>query len=237
MATAILKKQKEGHSLSVKVLHLSVKNGRLGTSTVDMPPCQSYLELDFKQIQNHSKLSKPQRSMCEREELPSHNQDLHRELSLATGCYRLPVGDCIKINTDGAAKGNPGTAGVGSTFRDSSERFLFVYNRKIDNTANYIATCSAILESTKEAVIRSWHSLWVETDFVAAGTAFNTGKVPCVAYANKVETTTGADTCLQNHQRLEGGQLICGSKQCDEKDGIASYEVRVLLIFSLLVCD
>ncbi|KAF9601553.1 hypothetical protein IFM89_020381, partial [Coptis chinensis] len=90
--------KKEGHSLSVKVLHLSVKNGRLGTSTVDMPPCQSYLELDFKQIQNHSKLSKPQRSMCEREELP-----------------------------------------------------------------------------------------------LITGTAFNTGKVPCVAYANKVETTTGAD--------------------------------------------
>ncbi|KAF9588241.1 hypothetical protein IFM89_008653 [Coptis chinensis] len=124
------------------------------------------------------------------------------------------VGDCIKINTDGVAKGNPGTAGVGSTLRDSSERFLFVYNRKIDNTANYIAACSAILESTKEAVIRSWHSLWVETDFVAAGTAFNTRKVPCVAYANKVETTTGADTCLQNHQRLEGGEFR--SRHCNQ---------------------
>ncbi|KAF9594450.1 hypothetical protein IFM89_031052 [Coptis chinensis] len=117
--------------------------------------------------------------------------DLHRKLSLATGCYRLPVGDCIKINTDRAAKGNPGPAGVGSTFRDSSGRFLLVYNRNIDNTTNYIAACSAILESTKEPVTRSWHSLWVETDSVAAGTAFNTGKVPCVAYVNKVETTTG----------------------------------------------
>ncbi|KAF9620363.1 hypothetical protein IFM89_011098 [Coptis chinensis] len=67
--------------------------------------------------------------------------------------WTLPEESTIKINCDGSTVGNPGSAGIGSTFRDAS------------------------IESVEIAVQRNWKNVWVESDSVAAVSAFGSGKL------------------------------------------------------------
>ncbi|KAF9594492.1 hypothetical protein IFM89_031610 [Coptis chinensis] len=60
--------------------------------------------------------------------------------------------DIIKINTDGASKGNPGEASYGAIFRNSNCEILQVLCRNIGFNTCYIAEIRGILEGIEEAV-------------------------------------------------------------------------------------
>ncbi|KAF9623904.1 hypothetical protein IFM89_006250 [Coptis chinensis] len=53
--------------------------------------------------------------------------------------WTSPTEHTVKINCDGSAIGNPGPAGIGSTFRVASGDFLLVMWRKIGVNTNYMA--------------------------------------------------------------------------------------------------
>ncbi|KAF9588669.1 hypothetical protein IFM89_014390 [Coptis chinensis] len=92
--------------------------------------------------------------------------------------WELPERNTIKINCDGAAKGNPGNAGLGVVYRNSSGDFMLVMWRKLGINTNYLAECLTILEGIECAVQRGWCKLWVESDSEAAIAAFGTGNLP-----------------------------------------------------------
>ncbi|KAF9613848.1 hypothetical protein IFM89_012396 [Coptis chinensis] len=58
-----------------------------------------------------------------------------------------PNAPTIKVNTDGASKGNPGLAGIGSTFRVHNGDFLLTYCRAVVVTTSYWDECLAIIEA------------------------------------------------------------------------------------------
>ncbi|KAF9590775.1 hypothetical protein IFM89_038302 [Coptis chinensis] len=67
-----------------------------------------------------------------------------------------PFVNTVKINCDGSSLGNPGSAGIGSTFRVASGDFLLVMWRKIGVNTNYMDECLAIVESVEIAIQRNW---------------------------------------------------------------------------------
>ncbi|KAF9603202.1 hypothetical protein IFM89_034535 [Coptis chinensis] len=97
--------------------------------------------------------------------------------------WSLPEENVTKVNTDGAAKGNPGQAGVGVVGRDSNGAFSFVYCRNIDSKAAVAAFNSGKIPwklkekwrdiTTKLTILRIT-STWREANF-SANKAVNFG--------------------------------------------------------------
>jgi ribonuclease HI len=57
----------------------------------------------------------------------------------------------VLIHTDGAAKGNPGPAGIGGIARTDQGKILFEFCRYIGETTNNVAEYSALIEGLTQA--------------------------------------------------------------------------------------
>ncbi|KAF9619469.1 hypothetical protein IFM89_007044 [Coptis chinensis] len=90
----------------------------------------------------------------------------------------LPPPGYMKANCDGAAKGNPGSARIGVTFRDDKGDIRLVMWEKIGVNTNYLAEVLAILEALEVALEREWVNILIESDSSAVIKAFGTGKFP-----------------------------------------------------------
>lgn len=64
----------------------------------------------------------------------------------------------IKLNYDGAAKGNPKLAGFGGVFRNAQGRILWIYEGNIGSSTNNVAELHALEhESPSRKATRSAH--------------------------------------------------------------------------------
>ncbi|GLT67469.1 hypothetical protein SLA2020_397770 [Shorea laevis] len=70
----------------------------------------------------------------------------------------------IKLNTDGSALTNPGTAGARGVFRNESGNWLLGYYRNIGFTSSLSAELWALRDGLKLAVQRGFSNLLIETD-------------------------------------------------------------------------
>ncbi|KAF5195065.1 hypothetical protein FRX31_015349, partial [Thalictrum thalictroides] len=84
----------------------------------------------------------------------------------------------IKLNCDGAAKGNPGPAGVGVVYRDDHGNVIGALSMGMGATTSFCAECEAIMQGVEWALRNNWTMLWVETDSVAACHSFGKNQVP-----------------------------------------------------------
>ena len=55
------------------------------------------------------------------------SQPLRRKVC-RVGRWRPPLGDILKINTDGSSRGNPGQASVGGVGRDTNGNVIFMFS-------------------------------------------------------------------------------------------------------------
>ncbi|KAF5187370.1 hypothetical protein FRX31_023043 [Thalictrum thalictroides] len=126
------------------------------------------------------------------------------ELKLRKECkWYPPEALVIKINCDGASKGNPGQAGLGCVFRDCHGFFLLVKAKGIGFATNYEAECGAIMEGLEEAVKRGWLKVWVESDSTAAIQAFAHGSLPWRIAARWKLINSIFQFCLFSHNLRE----------------------------------
>ncbi|KAF9603052.1 hypothetical protein IFM89_033777 [Coptis chinensis] len=70
-----------------------------------------------------------------------------------------PLTGVVKVNCDGASKGNPGMASLRATYRSSTSDFLQVIWKKFDVNNDFIAEILAIPISKEEAIKKGWTSL------------------------------------------------------------------------------
>ncbi|KAF6147588.1 hypothetical protein GIB67_035345 [Kingdonia uniflora] len=94
--------------------------------------------------------------------------------------WSLPEPGEVKINTDGAALGNPGKGGAGAVFRVSDGEVLGAISVGLPIVTNFIAECSAIIKSLEHCSNMGWEIAWVEGDSVAAIQAFSNDAIPWV---------------------------------------------------------
>ncbi|KAF6174510.1 hypothetical protein GIB67_004704 [Kingdonia uniflora] len=98
---------------------------------------------------------------------------------LVKSCYwELPRIGEIKINTDGAAKGNPGKGGIGCIYRDCNGNVLGTLTKGLGLVSNFIAECEAIIHGVEYAASFGWLIAWIESDSTTAVEAFKTNNIP-----------------------------------------------------------
>ncbi|KAF6134486.1 hypothetical protein GIB67_003721 [Kingdonia uniflora] len=95
----------------------------------------------------------------------------------------LPNHGEIKINTDGAARENPGKGGIGCIFRDNDNKVLGSLSQGLGLVTNYTAECKAIIQGVELAASNGWLIAWVESDSKFAVEAFNSDNIPWILEA------------------------------------------------------
>ncbi|KAF6141226.1 hypothetical protein GIB67_024310 [Kingdonia uniflora] len=98
---------------------------------------------------------------------------------LVKSCYwELPRIGEIKINTDGAAKGNPGKGGIGCIYRDCNGNVLGTLAKGLGLVSNFIAECEPIIHGVEYAASFGWLIAWIESDSTTAVEAFKINNIP-----------------------------------------------------------
>ncbi|KAF6148117.1 hypothetical protein GIB67_011892 [Kingdonia uniflora] len=95
----------------------------------------------------------------------------------------LPNHGEIKINTDGAARGNPRKGSIGCIFRDSEGKILGSFAQGLGLVSNYTAECMEIIKGVDLAASNGWLIAWVESDFKAVVEAFHSDIIPWILEA------------------------------------------------------
>lgn len=78
--------------------------------------------------------------------------------------FRYPKEKFIKLNFDGASKGNPGNAGFGGIFRDSEENTKWVYVEWEGEMTNNKAELWEVHQGLRTAVRNNYRNLEIEGD-------------------------------------------------------------------------
>lgn len=94
------------------------------------------------------------------------NNPLRRAPNIHTIFWLSPPIGWIKVNTDGLAKGNPGPSACGAVFRGGAFRGCFAVS--LGHHSAFYAELYAIISAIEIAHSKGWHSLWIESDSLAA---------------------------------------------------------------------
>ncbi|XP_075111465.1 uncharacterized protein LOC142181808 [Nicotiana tabacum] len=78
--------------------------------------------------------------------------------------YEFPLAGWIKINTDGASRGNLGRSSIGYCIRNDNGDLVYVVGKEMKETTNTQAETRAILEALRYCTIHHTHQIWLETD-------------------------------------------------------------------------
>jgi len=78
--------------------------------------------------------------------------------------FSWPTSRFIKLNFDGASKGNPGPAGMGDLFRDDQGRMKWIYANNDGFMRNNKAELMAVRQGLQIAIRNSYNNLEVEGD-------------------------------------------------------------------------
>ncbi|KAF6156545.1 hypothetical protein GIB67_000010 [Kingdonia uniflora] len=101
-------------------------------------------------------------------------------------CFgELPQQGEIKINTDRAARGNPGKKGICCIFRDNDGKVLGTLSKGLGMVTKYTAECKTIIQGVESAASNGWLITWVESDSKSAVEAFNSDNIPWVLEADR----------------------------------------------------
>ncbi|KAL0309420.1 UNVERIFIED_CONTAM: putative ribonuclease H protein [Sesamum radiatum] len=80
--------------------------------------------------------------------------------------WNKPERGWIKINTDGASKGNPGLAGAGGIARDEKGMAIFAYYEFIGEATNMYAVVYGIFQALQLCQTENISRIWIEVDAV-----------------------------------------------------------------------
>ncbi|KAF5185244.1 Ribonuclease h domain [Thalictrum thalictroides] len=92
--------------------------------------------------------------------------------------WKLPEQHMMKINVDGASRGNPGKAGWGAIFRNSRNEVCLTVCKGMGIASNFMSELQGIVESIEMRLARGWDNLVVESDSKAVVQALQKNEVP-----------------------------------------------------------
>eukprot|EP00253_Pinus_taeda_P010319 PITA_10319 len=78
--------------------------------------------------------------------------------------WQCPPDGGIKLNFDGASRGNPGSAGIGGVFRNQKGEILHIYYRALGESTNNEMEFAALEHGLRIAKSRNFHNLIAEGD-------------------------------------------------------------------------
>nr|XP_016435601.1 PREDICTED: uncharacterized protein LOC107761829 [Nicotiana tabacum] len=78
--------------------------------------------------------------------------------------WEFPSRGWIKVNTDGACRGNPGRSSIGFCIRDEVGDLIYAEGREISEGANNESEAVAIVEALKMCKNLNYFQIWLQTD-------------------------------------------------------------------------
>ncbi|XP_019245221.1 PREDICTED: uncharacterized protein LOC109225083 [Nicotiana attenuata] len=78
--------------------------------------------------------------------------------------WEMPSRGWIKVNTDGASRGNPGRSSIGYVVRNEEGDVLYACGKEIQEGSNSVAEARAILEAMKYCVGKGYEFIELNTD-------------------------------------------------------------------------
>lgn len=78
--------------------------------------------------------------------------------------YEFPLEGWIKVNTDGACRGNPGRSAIGFCLRDEAGDLRYAQGLEITEGSNNEAEAIAIMEALKLCKALNYTQIWLQTD-------------------------------------------------------------------------
>ncbi|XP_070002349.1 uncharacterized protein LOC142166000 [Nicotiana tabacum] len=85
------------------------------------------------------------------------------KLKVTRVLWGMPEQDWIKVNTDGASRGNSGRSSIGFVLRDSEGDVIYARGKEIQKGTNVEAEAIAILEVIKECVQQGYVNIHIQT--------------------------------------------------------------------------
>jgi ribonuclease HI len=93
-----------------------------------------------------------------------HTQIRHRGLPTSPTIWSPPPEHFIKVNFDGASRGNPGPGGYGAVIRNSEGEILDMEAGYLGDTTNNVAELTGLLRGLQRAIAKGHHKILLEGD-------------------------------------------------------------------------
>ncbi|KAL6493350.1 hypothetical protein OROGR_033109 [Orobanche gracilis] len=138
-----------------------------------------------------------------------------------------PPADWVKLNTDGAAKGNPGAAAAGGVVRNHHGKVLTCFWEFVGSRSNNFAELHGIWRGLQLCLDKGFHKIWVEVD---SSTALNlirrnfTAHWECRLIIDKIHILLNKLDVRFSHIFREGNSVadFLANQGCNHRDFFCS---------------
>ncbi|XP_075088439.1 uncharacterized protein LOC142170431 [Nicotiana tabacum] len=86
------------------------------------------------------------------------------KLKVTKVMWELPSAGWLKVNTEGASRGNPGRSSIGFCIRNENGDIVKSVGRKIEETTNTVAEAKAMVEALRFCRFQQYSHVWLQTD-------------------------------------------------------------------------
>lgn len=124
--------------------------------------------------------------------------------------WELPEHGWVKINTDGASRGNLGRNSIGFVVRDEEGDVRHARGKEIQETTNIEAEAAAILEALRYYVNHGYTNILVQTDSMLMKNVIEGNWDPpwaVTAYLEEIKEPMGRSKTRFSHIMREGNKL------------------------------
>lgn len=116
----------------------------------------------------------------------------------------------IKVNTDGASRGNPGRSSIGYCLKNELGDVIYVCGKEVHETTNTVAESLAILEALRYCRLHQPNNIWLETNSIMVRNVIvGNWKPPwaIVMYVEEIKQILEAYNTKMTHIFREGNRL------------------------------
>ncbi|XP_070007206.1 uncharacterized protein [Nicotiana sylvestris] len=86
------------------------------------------------------------------------------KLKVTKVMWEFPSAGWLKVNTDGALRGNPGRSSIGFCIRNENGDIVKSVGKEIEETTNTIAEAKAMVEALRFCRFKQYSHVWLQTD-------------------------------------------------------------------------
>ncbi|XP_075092316.1 uncharacterized protein LOC142172566 [Nicotiana tabacum] len=86
------------------------------------------------------------------------------KLKVTKVMWEFPSAGWLKVNTDGASRGNPGRSSIGFCIRNENGDIIKSVGKEIEETTNTVAEAKAMVEALRFCRFHQYSHVWLQTD-------------------------------------------------------------------------
>ncbi|XP_075099497.1 uncharacterized protein LOC142176265 [Nicotiana tabacum] len=86
------------------------------------------------------------------------------KLKVTKVMWEFPSAGWLKVNTDGASRGNPGRSSIGFCIRNENGDIVKSVGKEIEETTNTVAEAKAMVEALRFCRLKQYSHVWLQTD-------------------------------------------------------------------------